>query len=473
MIFLLGWKNVWRNKTRSLVVIIAVMLGIFGGVMATGIMQGWIEQRIHASIYTEVSHIQIHNPEFMYNEEIQYTIKNYGKVTEVLDTVSEVVAYSPRVKQFAMAKTPGAASGFVIKGVDREKEIQVSEVYRSIIEGDFLEGKHRKPSIVIGRETARNLKLLNYEVTQDKLDSIDRELFPAGVIEKIATLKSKRFRNEKEFRTGLQEILSKDQFKAYEDDLVKYFSFFRMRASIQLTLQDKEGNIVYPVFRVRGIYKTENTTFDAMNAYVDRNVLNKYTGLSGTEVHEIAIITRDNETAIPLTEKLSEYLPEQDILSWRKSAPEIAMYNDFSGLMSYIYVGIILFALAFGIINTMMMSVLERVKELGMLMAIGMNKKRVFNLIMTESVFLSLTGAVIGMLFSGIIVSIFSRTGINFEMWSEGFEALGYASVVYPFVTWQNYVGVTIMVILTGMIASVWPARKALRLNPVEALRTE
>ena len=119
------------------------------------------------------------------------------------------------------------------------------------------------------------------------------------------------------------------------------------------------------------------------------------------------------------------------------------------------------------------MSVLERVKELGMLMAIGMNKRRVFSMIMLESVFLTLTGAAVGMIFSGTIVQILSKTGINFEMWSEGFEALGYAAVVYPRVSWINYLVITVLVIATGVISSIWPARKALNLNPVEALRTE
>ncbi len=473
MILSISWKNVWRNKTRSLVVVVAVMLGIFGGVMATGIMQGWIEQRIHSSIYTEVSHTQIHHPDFMYNEEIQYTINDYNKVVSVLDTMPSISAYSPRVKFFAMAKTSWGASGFVLKGIDPMEEKKVSEVYKNLVEGEFFEGNHRRPSIVIGSKAADNLKLLNYQITKEKTDTINQELYPSEVIQKIKAIGSKRFRKEKDFKKALEEVLAKDEMRKYSDKLVKYFSFYRTGTNIELTIQDKHGVITHPVFKVRGIYKTDNSAFDALNAYVEREQLNRYTGLTDSEVHEIAILSLDNETGIAVAEKLSEYLPEQDIMSWRRLSPEIAMYTDFSTVMSYIYVGIILFALAFGVINTMLMSVLERVKELGMLMAIGMNKKRVFSMIMLESVFLTLTGAVAGMLFSGIIVHILSETGINFEMWSEGFEAIGYASIVYPSVTWFNYVIITAMVIATGMISSIWPARKALRLNPVEALRTE
>lgn len=473
MILAIGWKNVWRSRTRSLVVIIAVMLGIFGGVMATGIMQGWIEQRVHSSIYTEVSHAQIHNPEFMYNEEIQYTINDYDKVRGILDTMNSVVAYSSRVKQFAMAKTSWAASGFVLKGIDSENEIKVSEVHKRLIEGEFFEGNHRRPSIVIGSKTAENLKLLNYQITEKKLSEMNPDEYSAEVIQKIQEIGSKRYRKEKDFKEVLKENLSKKEYSEYSKKLLKYFSFYRMGTNIELTIQDKNGVITHPVFKVRGIYKTDNSAFDALNAFVERKDLNRYTGLSDTEVHEIAILSTDNETGVQVAERLKEYLPKQDILSWRNLAPEIAMYTDFSNIMGYIYVGIILLALAFGVINTMLMSVLERVKELGMLMAIGMNKRKVFNMIMIESIFLTLTGAVVGMLFSGIILQILSRTGINFEMWSEGFEAMGYASIVYPSVTWFNYIVITLMVVLTGMISSIWPARKALKLNPVEALRTE
>jgi ABC-type lipoprotein release transport system permease subunit len=473
MILSLGWKNVWRGKTRSLVVIVAVMLGIFGGIMASGIMTGWIEQRIHDSIHNEISHAQIHNIKYMENEEIQHTIKNYGDIASILDTLNGVEAWCPRTKLFVMAKTSWAASGFILRGVDMEREKEVFELQDHIVEGEFLEKEYRKPSIVIGAKTAENLKLLNYQVTPEKLDSFDSELLPESLIPKLEEIGNRRFRKERDFREKLAEVLSKDENTTYGDDLIEYFSFYRLGASVEVTLQDKYGDIIHPVFKVRGIYDTDNSMWDGMNAYVDRKTLNQYTLLADNEIHEIAILASDNETGAAVADKLSELLPEQNVMSWKRISPELAMYTEFSNLMAYIYVVIILFALAFGIVNTMMMSVLERVKELGMLMAIGMNKKRVFTMIMAESVFLTLTGAVLGMLASGIIVEILSHTGINFGMWSEGFEAIGYATIVYPVVTIENYLVITVMVIFTGIVASIWPARKALRLNPVEALRME
>jgi ABC-type antimicrobial peptide transport system permease subunit len=149
------------------------------------------------------------------------------------------------------------------------------------------------------------------------------------------------------------------------------------------------------------------------------------------------------------------------------------MYTEYANFLGYIYVGIILLALAFGIINTMLMSVLERVKELGMLMAIGMNKTRVFSMIMLESVFLTLTGAAVGLIITYVVVQITGRTGINLAMWAEGLEAIGYSAIVYPVVTAENYVVILVLVIITGIISAIWPARKALKLNPAEALRTE
>jgi len=455
------------------VVIIALVLGIFGGVMTTGIMNGWIAQRVHDCIYIEVSHTQIHNPQFMLNEDIQYTVLNYDKVVSTLDTTKGVVAYSPRVKLFAMVQSDWAASGLVIRGVDPEKEKKVSEVYQRLIEGEYLGGSYKIPSIIIGSKAAESLKLLNYQITSQKLDSIDKTLYPQTVIQKLKGIGDKRFRKDKDFKVVLKETLGEKDYKKYADGLTKYFSFYRMNTSIRLTVQSKNGAIQNPVFKVRGIYKTSNLMYDGINAFVDRKALNQFTGLSDSEVQEIAIISTDNETGIITGEKLAKYLPENNVFTWRKLSPEIAMYTDFMWFIGYIYVGIFLFALAFGIINTMLMSVLERFKELGMLMAIGMNKLKVFTMIMLESIFLSLTGGAIGLLISAVITNMLSKSGINLSFWAEGLESIGFSSTIYPYVTFDNYIIVTLLVIITGMVASIWPARRALKLNPADALRNE
>lgn len=94
-------------------------------------------------------------------------------------------------------------------------------------------------------------------------------------------------------------------------------------------------------------------------------------------------------------------------------------------------------------------------------------------MIMLETVFLTCVGAVIGMVSGWIIMTVLGNTGIHFSGWGEGFEAIGFAAKVYPVITINFMILTTIMVMVTAITSSVWPARKALKLNPVEALRTE
>jgi putative ABC transport system permease protein len=149
------------------------------------------------------------------------------------------------------------------------------------------------------------------------------------------------------------------------------------------------------------------------------------------------------------------------------------MMTDLTQKYYAVFMAVILAALAFGIVNTMLMVVLERTKELGMLTAIGMNKRRVFNMIMLESVFLSMVGGVAGMIVSKLIISITAARGINFANYTEGLEALGFTAHIYPAITPLFFITVTLLIIATGVLSSIYPALKALKLDPAEALRTE
>ena len=202
-------------------------------------------------------------------------------------------------------------------------------------------------------------------------------------------------------------------------------------------------------------------------------ILKSLPGLLKIEFHQLVVKIDNLDQTDALTATLAEKLPELEVISWKKIQPDLAMMTDMVAQFYLIFGLIILAALAFGIINTMLMVVLERTRELGMLTAIGMNKKRVFSMIMLESVFLSLIGAVAGMIISSILIRITGNTGINLSQYAEGFEALGYSARVYPKISAGFFGIVTILIIITGILSSIYPATKALKLNPVEAIRAE
>jgi putative ABC transport system permease protein len=128
-------------------------------------------------------------------------------------------------------------------------------------------------------------------------------------------------------------------------------------------------------------------------------------------------------------------------------------------------------ALAFGIVNTMLMAVLERERELGMLMAIGMNRQRIFSMILMETIFLALVGGPTGSLLGYLVVSWLGNTGIDLSNWTAGLQQYGFGTKFYPYLTMREYLLMMGSVVLTAILAALYPSFKAMRLNPVEAMR--
>lgn len=474
MIGSISWKNVWRNKSRSLVVIISVTLGIISGVMLIGIMTGWVEQRLHDAIYNEVSHLQIHHKEYLKNEEINLTVNDTAEISRVIGSIPEIKSWVRRTRMIAMANTAWGNTGVNIFGVDPDKEKQVTEIWKEIIPGagEYLDATI-PGNILISDKTAEILKLKQYIITEEVLGSLKSEKVPELILSKLDTLKDERFRSPKDFRDALKLELKKKELDNYGNLIVNKALDYRIRNRVQIMISDEAGTPVQGTFRVCGIFKTTNTSFDQATVFVDTKELAKLYDGKSVLTHEIAIMLNDIESADVVKERLAGISVDNEVSVWKELAPDAAFMNDYIVMYYIIFIGIIMLALAFGIINTMMMTILERTKELGMLMAIGMNRKKIFSMIMLETIFLTMVGALAGMLAGWGLVELLGKTGIHFSSWGEGFEEWGFAAVVYPVVTHNYFILITIMVIVTAIISSIWPARKALKLNPVETLRTE
>jgi ABC-type lipoprotein release transport system permease subunit len=222
-----------------------------------------------------------------------------------------------------------------------------------------------------------------------------------------------------------------------------------------------------------GLYDVKNTNFEQITVFVKNSDIKRLTGIDGNSFHQIVLRINDIKQTLKITGDLREKLPDLEITNWKEIQPDLAMMTDFVQQIYAVFMLIILAALAFGIVNTMLMVVLERTRELGMLTAIGMNKKKVFSMIMLESVFLSLIGGIAGMFVGWGTILLTAKNGINFTQYAEGMEAFGYSAHVYPEIGAGFFIMVTILVFLTGVASSIYPALKALKLNPVEAIRTE
>ncbi len=185
----------------------------------------------------------------------------------------------------------------------------------------------------------------------------------------------------------------------------------KLNSKVVLSFQGLDVSFISVACRVVGIFKTESALFDEMNVFVLQGDL--FRVLETTPIiHEIAIRTTSAKIMPQVAEMLKAKYDTLLVQTWKEIAPEIAVMSVMMLYSSYVFVGIILLALLFSITNTMLMSVVDRIRELGMLIAVGMKKGKVFAMILLETIFLSLTGGLGGMVIGGVSIRYFSLAGI-------------------------------------------------------------
>jgi len=405
MLAVIAWRNIWRNKLRSGIVIAAIALGILGGLFSIAFMEGLADQTLKTAISQQVSHIQLHHPLFLENEELKYRLHNADGILAQLLHRADVAAAARRYRVRAMASTANGSSGIEILGIDPENEKKVTTVYEKLIAGAYFADNRRNP-VLVGAKLADKLKV-------------------------------------------------------------------RLGQKIVLTAQSEEGTLTGGAFKIIGIFKTDNSLFDENQIFVDYRDISRLLDLPRNESHEIAVLLKNPQELALATQSLAAQFPDEKVENWREIAPELGMLQGYMQQMMFIFLVIILIALAFGIVNTMLMAVIERTRELGLLMALGMSRKRVFAMIILETVFLSLLGGVIGMALSAVVIQYSNHRGIDLAIVGEGMSAMGYATYIYPRLAIAYFAILTVMVIVTAILSSFFPAHKALKLRPTEAIRVE
>jgi len=240
---------------------------------------------------------------------------------------------------------------------------------------------------------------------------------------------------------------------------------------VVITMTDTADNLISSAYRMQGIYQSANAPLDEVNVYISRKDLQDMMGLSN-QVHEIAIVLQDDTLLNHTVQQLAHQYPSLAVESWKEISPETSLMAETVDTLSYIILVIILIALSFGIMNTMMMSILERRHEIGMMMALGMGRSPLLILIMTETFFLTLTGIPIALAIGTTVIEHYAKKGMDLSgMGKEMMESFGFETMIYPDFPSDKIGFIILLVFATALVSSIVPILKSLRLDPVSALQ--
>lgn len=399
--WVLAWRNLWRNHRRTLIMLAAIVVGVWAMIFMTAVLRGMVDQMIEDGLHLLPGHAQIHHPDYRKDPSVVNSIEPPGgALLDALGT-APVVSWTTRIKVPAVVSSERDTRGVRLVGIDPGEDKRFTNLAASISEGRFLEGPADK-GIVVGRKLV------------DRLE------------------------------TGLGK-------------------------RIVLMSQDPDNEIADRGFRIVGIYSAKLPGTEEAYAYVGRDTLQQMLKM-GSQVSEIAILGADYRDVEPLMQALQGQVPGSlELKDWHGLDALLSTYLGVMDGFVLVWIVVIFLALSFGLVNTLVMAVFERVREIGLMLALGMRPAAILIQIMLESAMLVLLGLALGNLLAVVTIRPL-QSGIDISGVAQGMEMMGVGSVLYPRLYLSDMIMASAIVIVLGLLTSLLPAWRASQYQPVEAL---
>jgi ABC-type lipoprotein release transport system permease subunit len=397
----LAWRNLWRNHRRTVIMTLAVAVGVWAMIFLTSLMRGMVDQMVEDGIDALPGLVQIHDPEYRDDPSIENSMPEpSGTLRAALDA-PEVLGWTARVRVPAMISSERDSRGVTLLGVDPAGEITLGFDPDNIVAGRFLESPDDQ-GLVVG----------------------------AKLLERLETDLGKR---------------------------------------VVIMSQDPDNNIADRGFRIVGVYRADLENLEETFVYAGLSTTRKLLRLKD-QVSEIAVTGPDYRNYGDLYAHIAAAAgPDLEVLPWTQLDTYLgSMLRVMDGFV-LVWIIVIFMALSFGLVNTLMMAIFERVREIGLMQALGMKPLAIMIQILLESSLLLLLGLVAGNLLAiGSILPV--QDGIDISVVSEGMEMFGAASTLYPALKLNDVLLANGVVIVLGILTSLLPAWRAAQYRPVEAL---
>lgn len=247
----------------------------------------------------------------------------------------------------------------------------------------------------------------------------------------------------------------------------------RLGEKLVVMTQALDGSLASGAFRVAGIYETESPAFDGAFAFVTLPAAQSLLGL-GSRVSTVALRLQDRGQADAIAAKLTGQIGMRAISaqSWTKLLPEVAQMIDYVRMNLRLIIGIVFAVVAIGVMNTLLMAVMERIREFGIMMALGTRPAAIVRVVVYEAIVLTVIGMVAGYLAGAAIVVYYASAGIDLSRYAAGITTIpGLTGLIYPELATASIIFPAATLFVLSLAATLYPAWKAARLNPVEAIR--
>ena len=237
---------------------------------------------------------------------------------------------------------------------------------------------------------------------------------------------------------------------------------------VSLSVNTSNGDVAEQPFTIRGIYSTQTSGFDTITVLMP---LAKAQAIAQAENHASTIFVLLNDTAQTDAVVAAVQAPNYEVLNWKKMNEFLLAYEEMANSYMVFFYLIVLGITATVIINTLVMAVFERTREIGILSAIGMRGRRIMAMFLAESSLLAVGGIIIGLILGGLVIAYFTRYGIFIGDF--GITGVLFSDTIHTKLTLEDTVNLSVLALLVTLLAGLYPAILAARMEPVQALRAE
>lgn len=407
----IAWRNLWRHTRRSLITAGAMGLGVGFCMAILAYTGGMYDQMGRILVDEQLGHVVVNHPDYPKRRQLHDTLP--AALLTRVEAAAGVSAASVRLLGNALVASEDQTTGAQIIGVDPTREARLTRVSQQMKAGRYL-GPEAAHEVILGQDLA------------EKLD-----LGPG-------------------------------------DELV-------------VVTQAADGSLGNDLFTVVGTYRSGQAALDKAGAFLHIEDLQALLVLPGAAHEVLALGEEGSEAAPALAQSVASATgdsPDDELLvrSWQEASPTTAQMLAMSGISKAIALVFVFGLAAFGVVNTMLMSVFERTRELGVAIAVGMRPRQVVGMIVLESLMLGAVASAGGGLIGGLLTWYIVARGIPLSTESGGTLSAGgmmFEDVVYGVFHPEDAVLVLVAVVIVSVLASLWPAFRASRLRPVEAMRQE